>query len=244
MPDEAWTPLLFIRVRSRARMLSDARSSRSATEQRIAVERWAERQDRALTMPVLVPRTRAPYRPDRDTWLHEQIQSAKSDGRVLVMDDLFRFVDGCDVQDAQQIMIGLLALEPPIFSIRHGAPLNGVAPSIYRHEIEHRVRSFRSRSERAKRAAAEPENSQVAPSSKARSRAIRVRKHLADEGALRLVEKIDHVRASLAAAERNNLSVVARALNDAEIPTPSGAGRWQGTTVKRVLERAGRLKGA
>lgn len=238
-----WTPLLFVRARSRARMIEEAQSSRSAIEQRVAVERWADRQDRALTKLLLLMRTRALYRPDQDEWLRENIRSAKADGRMLVMDDLFRFIDGCDVQDAQQIIMGLLPLEPPIFSIRHGAPLGGLAPAIYRHEIEHRVRDFRSRSERAKRAAADPKNLQPAPSPKARRRSTLVRRRLADQSAQRLVEKIDRIRESLPAGERENLSAVARALNNAEIPTPSGAGHWQGITVKRVVDRAARLKG-
>lgn len=241
MSVSASRPLAFVKVRSRLRMGSEARGSASAESQFVAIARWAEQQGQTLAKPVLLARTRASYHPERDAKLREVIQSARADRRLLVMDDVFQFTRGCDAPEAEEIFRGLWRLEPPIISIRHGAPLLRLKSETINNELRRCVIEFRRRSERAKHAVSSHWDLQAAPTDKALRSAARARRLVADHKSRQLAEEIERVTHALPAEKQTNRSAIARALNEAGIAPPSGAGEWQGTTVTRVLDRAQRL---
>lgn len=233
-------PLLFVKVRSRLRMGSEARGSASAESQLVTIARWAEQQDQTLAKPVLLARTRASYSPEQDPKLCEVIQISRGNRDVLVMDDVFRFTRGCDAAEAEEIFRGLLRLEPLIFSIRHGAPLHRLKSETVRNELLRCAIEFRRRSERGKRAASSHGDGQGAPTRQALRSAARARGVIADHKARQLADEIERVTHALPPEKQTNRSAIARALDEAGIAPPSGAGQWQATTVTRVLDRAQR----
>lgn len=241
MTGNAGVPLIFVRVRSRGRLAGEVRRSRMAAEQMAVIAQWASGAECTLMAPVIIAVTRAPWHPARDARLTEAIRAALTDKCPLLMDDVLRVADGCDDEDAFRIVRSLIGLGAPIHSIRHGRLLPRIDVTTINREVTLRVAAWRVRSERARHAAAAPDQLQPAPSAAARRAALQVRTRQADRQARHLAGEIARIQAGLPDGEQTNCSALARALNAAGVSTPSGRGKWQGTTVTRVLARAGQL---
>ena len=156
-------------------------------------------------------------------------------GKGVIIEDFTRLISSAHSGSIGKQLEFLAAHLPEMFSIRQHNTILGIgAVGLFRlARIEAAKRL--DRSSKAKKAAASKDPDE----SKAASRKANAAKTaLARRKAVKLRQKIDKIRDSLPDNDRSNLASIARQLNEAGTPTPSGKGRWQTITVSRVLKAA------
>ena len=156
-------------------------------------------------------------------------------GQGVIIEDFTRLISA-ETPDRIREQLEFFAKHlPEMFSIRQHNTLSGIgAVGLFRlARIEAAMRL--DQSSRAKKAAASKDPDE----SKAASRKANAAKTaLAGRTALKLRQHIDRIRDSLPDNDRSNHAAIARQLNEVNVPTPSGTGRWQSITVSRVLKTA------
>ncbi|OAN68071.1 hypothetical protein A8B83_18935 [Rhodobacteraceae bacterium EhC02] len=156
-------------------------------------------------------------------------------GQGVIIEDLTRLISSTETEGIKKQVKFLLGNLPGMFSIRQHNTILGIGAVGLFHLASIEAAKRLDRTTRAKKAAA----SKNPDESKAASRKANAAKTaLARTKALKLRQQIEKIRDSLPDNDRPNLADLARQLNDAGIPTPSGKGRWQTTTVSRVLQAA------
>jgi hypothetical protein len=188
----------------------------------------------------VIVRTGAHYRPQHDRRLLRVFEHARKHLELLALDDVFRLIDFRDQAAALNDIRILHASKVPLFSVLHRQPLWRMSRELLVAQIGDGVREFRRQSESVKAGIARNRLPDEKPDRRAAERGALMKKRFADERAQRLIADIERIRSQLEPDRRSNLAAIATALNAADIATPSGRGKWQGITVKRVLDRAGR----
>lgn len=156
-------------------------------------------------------------------------------GQGVIIEDFTRLISAANPKGIKQQLEFLATHLPEMFSIRQHNTLKQIGEvGLFRLAcIEAAQRS--DRTARAKKAAANKDPDE----SKAASRKANAFKTgLAERKALKLRQHIDRIRDSLPDSDQSNHAAIARQLNEANVPTPSGRGKWQTTTVSRVLKAA------
>jgi hypothetical protein len=156
-------------------------------------------------------------------------------GRGVIIEDVTRLISA-ETADRTREQLKFFATHlPEMFSIRQHNTLLGIgALGLFRLAcIE--VAKRQEQSSRAKKAAAskDPDESKAASRKANSAKTARAQKK-----ALKLRQHIDRIRDSLPDSDRSNHAAIARQLNAAGVPTPSGTGKWQTVTVSRVLKAA------
>lgn len=163
------------------------------------------------------------------------ILAANPDGKHVVIEDFTRLITAVEWNDIKRQVVFLLANLPMMFSIRQYNTIQEIGPVNLHHlsVIEAKRRTYLS--EKAKKVAKDrdPDDtrnvSEIANAAKTR-RAI--------NKAVKLRTEIKKIRQDLPDSLHHNMAELARQLNKRKIPTPSGRGNWQSSTVKRALDRA------
>ncbi len=156
---------------------------------------------------------------------------------------VFRLVDCRDHKVALRDILEFAAkAEAPVCSVLHRQLLGEMRLPFLRAQIGDRVRAFRRRSDSVKAGLERCHDPDAGPSRIASESGVRMKKQIADERAARLLPRIEVARSSLPLEQRSSHAAIARTLNEAGVPTPSGRGRWQGITVKRVFDRIGKVQ--
>jgi len=164
-----------------------------------------------------------------------EILETNPGGQGVIIEDFTRLISSVHSVSIGKQLEFLAAHLPEMFSIRQHNTILGIgAVGLFRLASIEAAKRL-DKSSKAKKAAA----SKDPDKSKAASRkANAVKTALARTKALKLRHHIDKIRDSLPDNERSNLAALARQLNEAGTPTPSGRGRWQTITVSRVLQTA------
>lgn len=164
-----------------------------------------------------------------------EILESNPGGEGVFVEDFTRLISATAPQGIKSQLEFLLRNLPEMFSIRQHNTILGIgAVGLFRLASIEAAKRL-DKSSKAKKAAASKDPDE----SKAASRkANAVKTALARTKALKLRHHIDKIRDSLPDNERSNLAALARQLNEAGTPTPSGRGRWQTITVSRVLQTA------
>lgn len=239
--DATHVPIVILRPRKASATPAELLSRSSYLEQIRAVRHYAMNRALVLTRPraVVCPRTRR-FRPTTDRTLGSAIAEARQAGRALLLDDAFRLVDPTRREDAVPVIRWLRDLDLPIHSAVHGADLQALSMETVHLLLRERVVASRKRSLSIRRGL-DRSGDQDGPTKQAVRAGAARNARRADRDALRLAEEIDRVRAGLPEPDRSSHAAIARALSAAGVPTPRG-GHWHGTSVKRALDRAGRLR--
>ena len=236
-------PLIVVRIRrAMVTSLDEINRSQQFVRQFTAVRQFSDHLDCPLSSPVIVTRSNAKYLPDQDAHLVAARTNAHVNDQLLVMDDVFRLIDSRSAKQAERGMAGLLLLKPPIYSVSHGRLLLDMPKSLIQSEFADQVRESTLRSKAIRDGLTRLGVERPKPTAEAVQSAIATKKKRADKRAARLIDDINRVIAALPEDRRQNRNAIATALNEANVPPPSGRGRWQGITVKRVLDRAGSLQ--
>ena len=232
-----FAPVIAVRLRRPPHSAAEVRQHPSTTEQWTTIEQYAANHDLTLEPAHILLRVQGRrYTFSRDAELQRAISLAAEAGHGLLMDDVFRLIDGMQAEAATEFTRELHATRVPIFSIRHGRLFTKLPMDTIKANLNLHVGRFRARSEAIREGL--PDN--IAPARQTVLAGARARQRMADHQARRLHQEIEKVRAELPEAERDNRSAIARALNAAGISGPGG-GAWQGTTVKRIEERVAKL---
>ncbi len=236
-------PVLVCRTKAARPDRKTALRSPAVLRQFDTVKQYAIAQGVAIEPSRVLVRTRAHYRPQHDRHLLDAIDHARAHFELLVLDDLFRLIDFRDPATAVDDIGILHACKMPLFSVLHGLPLWGMTHEFLAAQIGDGVRAFRRQSDSVRAGIARNRLPDATPSRRGAEAGARMKKRLADARAGRLIAEIDRVRSGLEPDRRTNLAAIAAALNAERVPTPSGRGRWQGVTVRRILDRTGDRNG-
>ena len=164
-----------------------------------------------------------------------EILKTNPGGQGVIIEDFTRLISGANSGSIGKQLESLLRNLPEMFSIRQHNTILGIGAVGLFHLARIEEAKRLDRTARAKKAAASKDPDE----SKAASRKANAAKTaLARTKALGLRKQIDKIRDRLPDNDRSNLAALARQLNEAGIPTPSGKGRWQTITVSRVLQAA------
>ncbi len=164
-----------------------------------------------------------------------EILETNTAGKGVIIEDFARVISATNQQCIKRQLNFLAAHLPAMFSIRQHNTLSGIGAVGLFHLACIEAAKRLDQSSRAKKAAASKDPDE----SKAASRkANAVKTDLAQRKALKLRQHIEKIRDSLPDNDRSNQAAIARQLNEAGVPTPSGKGRWQTITVSRVLKAA------
>lgn len=156
-------------------------------------------------------------------------------GKGIIIEDFTRLISAATPDSIREQLHFFARYLPEMFSIRQHNTILGLGAVGLFHLARIEVAKRLDQSSRAKKAAASKDPDE----SKAASRkANAVKTDLAQRKALKLRQHIDRIRDSLTDSDRSNHAAIARQLNEASVPTPSGGGKWQTTTVSRVLQAA------
>lgn len=182
----------------------------------------------------LLSRQPVDEQPIPDSKLAEILETNPA-GQGVIIEDFTRLISAANWEGIKQQLEFLATHLPEMFSIRQHNTLSGIgAIGLFRLTcIEAAMRL--DQSSRAKKAAAskDPDESKAAS-----QKANAAKTALARKKALKLRQLIDRIRDSLPDSDRSNNAAIARQLNKAGVPTPSGRGKWQTVTVSRVLKTA------
>lgn len=238
-PDTALTlrPILVFRSKVARPSVAAALKTEGLAKQFSVATQYAAEKGVETEPYHYVIRTGAHYRPMNDRKLMRVIGNARSGSEILVLDDVFRLVDFRDPDTALSDVAALASSRAPLFSVLHGLLLWKMPPKFINAQLVHRVRAYRARSRSVKSGIARYRTPGDGPSPNASRKGAQMKRRIADDRARQLIAEIERIRSSLAGEERSNRSAIARALNLANVPTPSGRGRWQGITVRRVFDR-------
>jgi len=164
-----------------------------------------------------------------------EILKTNPGGQGVIVEDFTRLISATAPQGIKSQLEFLLRNLPEMFSIRQHNTIFGIgAVGLFRLARIEEAKQM-DQSSRAKKAAASKDPDE----SKAASRKANAAKTaLARTKALKLRQQIEKIKDRLPDNDRSNLAALARQLNEAGIPTPSGKGRWQTITVSRVLQTA------
>ena len=164
-----------------------------------------------------------------------EILETNPGGQGVVIEDFTRLISATAPQGIKSQLEFLLHNLPEMFSIRQHNAILGIGAVGLFHLASIEAAKRLDRTARAKKAAASKDPDE----SKAASRKANAAKTaLARTKAVKLRQQIKKIGDRLPDNERSNLAALARQLNEAGIPTPSGKGRWQAITVSRVLQTA------
>lgn len=177
--------------------------------------------------------------PAEDQHLVSAIRNAHTCNETLVMDDVFRLIDCRSLELADTGLKDLMELDPPIYSIHHRGNLMKMSKRFLRAQTADRFRQSLIRSQRVKNGLEKVREPGDGPTRKAIEKAVASKQRKADRRAAMLIIEIERIRATLSADRRTDLKAIAAALDEANVPTSSGRGSWQGTMVKRVFDRVG-----
>lgn len=169
------------------------------------------------------------------------LELSAANNEMILIDDYMRLIDCRDIDLAIAQVVYLKKHVPRLFSINHGSSVNEIPQKILKLNVGDKVRQSLLRSKSIKSGIDKTAEFNDGPTRKSIEAGVRSKKRIADHRALLLSKDIERVRLSLEEDHQSNLAAIAKALNAAEIKTPSGKGAWQGGTVTRVLERAARL---
>lgn len=231
-------PILVFRSKIARPARREAHESPSVLKQYDNIRQFAAERGLAMAPFLIIVRTPAHYRPQHDRRLLDAIEHAQAHRELLVLDDVFRLVDCRDHKVALREILELTAkAKAPVYSVLHRQLLGKMRLPFVRAQIGDRVRAFRRRSAGVKAGLERSHDPDAGPRQTASESGVRMKKRIADERAARLLPRIELARASLPLELQSSHAAIAKALNEAAVPTPSGLGRWQGITVKRVLDR-------
>jgi len=207
------------------------------------VNHFANDTDRTLLEFVVIKRTQAKFDPATDNVFQKLLDVTKSGHEIILIDNFLRLVDCRDYSLAISQANYLRMNAPNLYSIEHGCAVISIPPNVISSIIAVRARESKIRSESVKRGVKEKAelHGDSKPTRKAVDQAAKVNSKIADVKAQALFQEIEHVRQSLPSKARGNLKAIAKALNAEGVETSSGRGQWQGTSVKRVLDRIERI---
>lgn len=243
MIDEAATDssgflaIKVVRTRGRVKSITALRKQRDVLEQNITLNSYVK----AYGLPayrgkILIRRGTTGFDPNTEPEMLRVTALAK-EGASVVIDDFRRLIDFSSSDRAKQQIIDLVRNIPTLFSIEHDAQLQHFTTKRISQILLSEAAKQELRSKAGQKAVhtAGPDVRKVVS---ARANARKSRK--ANLVAKRLLDKIEEIRSHLPAEDQNNKAAIARVLEEKHIPTPSGRGRWQSTTVARVYRRADR----
>jgi len=237
-PPLSFHPLIVLRRGTRWPSIEAANRSAQYREQYLAIALWAQDRSQALLPPIFILRSQRQYQAAADQRLLQAIDKAKRNRTMLLISDFMRLIDCRSDKLASEGLVGLLRLEPPIYSIADGLPIASIPWERLQSRIYAGRLSAAERSQRAKDAHARNDSTDKGPTKLAARAGANARKTIADRRAIKLVAEIERVRLGLPKDRQQNLAALAKALNDAGVPTASGRGQWQGSMVGRALARA------
>lgn len=188
----------------------------------------------AFSHRILLSRQPGDEHPILESTLAEILETNPA-GKGVILEDFTRLINATETEGIKKQLEFLLRYLPKMFSIRQHSTILGIGAVGLFHLASIEVAKRLDQSTRAKRAAASKDPDE----SKAASRKANATKTaLARTKAVKLRQQIHRIRDRVPDNERSNLAALARQLNEAGIPTPSGKGRWQTITVSRVLQTA------
>lgn len=231
-------PILVFRSKAARPSLKAAHKSAPVLQQFDTAKQYAADLGAEMENFIVIPRTQAHYRPQHDQRLMKAIELARQNSELLVMDDVFRLIDCREVDAAFTDVSTLRNMRAPLFSILHGQFLSKMPSKFVWAQIKDRLREFARRSSSVKAGIEQWRLPEDGPTRKAVEKGVLAKQRIADMRAQELMREIEHIRSTLPVEARSNTAALAKALNEANVPTPSGQGRWQSITVKRVLIRA------
>jgi len=181
-----------------------------------------------------VSRQPADEQPIPDGKLAEILETNPA-GQGVIIEDFTRLISAANLEGIKRQLNFLATHIPEMFSIRQHNTLTGIGGVGLIHLARIEAVKRQDQSSRAKKAAAtkDPDESKAAS-----RKANAVKTTLAGKKAAKLRPHIDRIRDSLPDSDRSNYAAIARQLNKASVPTPSGSGKWHTTTVSRVLQTA------
>ncbi len=224
-----------VRTNGRAKPLTDLMNQQDVILQNIACNAYKTAYGLTSHDTMLIRRGTGHFDPSTDPDVLKMVARAQ-DSASVVIDDFRRLVDFSDVGRAKTQFAFLMQCVPALYSIEHGTHLHQFTAKRF-HQItlmEAAKLELRSKAgQQAARTAGPLLRKTVS------LRANKGKSRQADRTAKYLIRKIEEIRPSLPEGERSNKAAIARALQQAGVPTPSRKGRWQSTTVARLYERAG-----
>jgi len=224
-----------VRTNGRAKRLADLMKQQDVILQNIAFSAYKTAYGLTSYEPFLIRRGTGHFDPSTDPDVLKMVARAE-DSASAVIDDFRRLIDFSDMKKAKDQILFLTKNFPTLYSIEHGTHL---------HQLTARRLAQITLMEAAKielRSKAGQQAARTAGPLLRKTVSLRANKRKsrqADRTAKYLIHKTEEIRTSLPEGQRNNKAAIARALQEAGIPTPSNKGRWQSTTVARIYERAG-----
>ena len=241
-PPRVFVPLFFVRLRKRAGAVEELRAHPSTMRQWVSIKRYSEDHGLKLGLGRYVTRVKGHRHSDKvGVELQSAIAAALEDHHALLMDDVFRLIEGLDGGAATNFIKELIGARAPIYSILHGNPLATIPRDTIAANLGLHAHRFSNHSASVKKGLADAGMEDLAPTQQAITQSVRVRRQAADSRARILHDEIEKARAELPEVKRTNNSAIAHALNAAGIKGPRGS-VWQGTTVKRIQDRLAKLK--
>lgn len=164
-----------------------------------------------------------------------EIHETNPAGKGVIIEDFTRLIDSTSPKGIRRQLEFVAAHLPEMFSIRQHSTILGIGAVGLFHLASIEAAKRLEQSSRAKKAAASKDPDESKAASK---KANTAKTALARTKAVKRRQQIDKIRERLPDSDRSNHAAIARQLNEAGIPTPSGRGRWQTITVSRVLQAA------
>lgn len=233
-------PLLVVRTRRAVTSYKVLRELPQVIRQYTAVRDFADQSGGVFGDPIVIQRSDARYIPADDRRLISAIDEARENAEMLAIDDVFRLIDCRERDRANAGFMGLVKLKPPIYSIQHSKELLRMTWEFAHLQIADRRRQSLIRSQRVKDGLEKVREPGDGPTRKVIEKAVASKQRKADRRAAMLIIEIERIRVTLPADRRTDLKAIAAALDEANVPTSSGRGSWQGTMVKRVFDRVGK----
>lgn len=234
-------PIYVVRAKSLTTPKSELLALPQYFSQRTTMELFTRSADRPVEPYGLIRRTQARFDPSSDATFQEVLKLSTANNEMILIDDYMRLIDCRDIDAAKEQVTYLKKHVPQLFSINHGSSVNAIPQKVLMLNVGDKVRQSLLHSTNIKSGLDKTAELNDGPTRKSIEAGVRSKKRIADYRALQLSKDIERIRLSLEEGQQSNLSVLAKALNDSEIKTPSGKGAWQRITVKRVLERVARL---
>ena len=164
-----------------------------------------------------------------------EILKTNPEGQRVIIDDFTRLISATETVGIKEQLKFLLRYLPKMFSIQQHNTILGIgAVGLFRLARIEAIKRL-DQSTRAKKAAASKDPVEIKATSR---KANGAKSALARKRAVKLRQHIDRFRDSLPESDQSNRAAIARQLNEAGVPTPSGKGRWQTVTISRVLDLA------
>ena len=236
-------PLYVAQARSRTVSLEKLLKKPHVITQARTIRNFAAHADAPLAKVVLVSRTQAKFDPATDNVFQKLLGVTKNGSEVILVDDFLRLIDCRNFNLAIAQVDYLKKNAPTLLSIAHGSTVKTISANAIAATIAARSEQSALRSESIKKGL--KENAELfgstKPTRKAIDKAAKSKSSAADRRARILFPEIERIRQSMPLEARDSHKALADALNAAGVETSTGRGQWQGSSVKRVLDRMDRI---